>query len=92
MIASKDLSTLIPASELLQHAKSSKLEYLESAVARQLNYAANTSDNGYVKIDWDQPLPKELINKLSSFGYTVEPKKDLYGSDVKNYYIITAKG
>lgn len=92
MIVAKDLSTLLPASELLQHAKSSNLEQLESAVARQLNYAANTSQNGYVRIDWNQALPKELIAKLESYGYVVESKKNLYGLAIQNYYIITAEG
>ena len=92
MISPKDLSTLKSASEVLTVAKTANEEQVESAVARAINYAANTSTDGKVIVEWNQPLPDALITKLTANGYLVKNKKDAYSRDIKNMYIITAVG
>ena len=90
MIAPKDLSTLLPASEALKSAKESVDSRLECAVARAINYAANTSDDGNIVVDWNQPLTDTLITKLESLSYTVKHKLDAYGNQIQNFYVISA--
>lgn len=89
MIAMNELSKLIPAAEALEVAKSAKSAQEESALARAINYAANTSDDGNIVLDWNQPISDDLIEKLKSYEYNVEHKKDAYGNMIQNFYIIS---
>lgn len=89
MIAKENLSTLLPASEVIQHAKSAVFEHELGAVARAINTNANTGETATV---WNGPLSDEVKEKLEANNYIVKPHKDAYSRDIPNMYTIVAGG
>lgn len=88
MIKPEDLSTLLPASEAAAVADAAIAEQEEGAVARAINTAANT---GETRIEWIGALSDEMKSKLDAKHYIVKPKKDSYGKDILNMYIIQSR-
>ena len=88
MIASKDLSTLLPASEVAAVADSAISSLLEGSVARAINSNANVGEK---QTEYTGELTGELKSKLIELGYSVSNKKDAYSKEIPNVYIITSR-
>lgn len=86
MITPAELSTLYNATKVRGIAKTSEAEALKGAVAKAINYAANTGER---RVKWVGIMTDELLSELESYGYTVTLSKDPNQRDVKNVYIIS---
>lgn len=88
MIKPEDLSILLPASEAESVADSAIAEQEEAAVARAINYNANTGEKC---TPWNGPLSDGIKSKLKTKGYKVENQKDAYANDIPDMYIIKSR-
>lgn len=88
MIASKDLSTLLPASEVAAVADSAISSLLEGSVARAINSNANVGEK---QTEYTGELTGDLKSKLIKLGYSVRNKKDANSKEIPNVYIITSR-
>lgn len=88
MIKPENLSTLLPASEAAAVADAAIDEQEEGAVARAINYNANT---GETCTEWTSGLSDKMKAKLESKKYKVIPKTDAYGVEIPNMYYIKSR-